>query len=442
MIKNEWLNQLLKKLNITALNEMQEAVLSELETHPSMIIEAPTGSGKSLAFLAGTLPLMDVEKKQLQGLILVPTRELAIQLESVVRQGGLGIKVHAFYGGYAGQEDRKRLEHMPSLLIGTPGRIASLIDRGHLSLEHLKFLIIDEYDKMLELGFEEEMKFIRTSFTHHLKRLILTSATHLSSIPSYLSEVPVKSLVFETETNAALKKFALITTANDRENQLIELLKLSGKQHAIIFCTYKEDIIQLCEDLSYEGLNALPFHGDMEQFEREESLIQFRTGSSRILVASDLAARGLDIPSLDLVIHYQLPLSATSDTHRNGRTARMNAKGSCLYLAGHQKEIPDFLDDLDWTTSLPAGEPPFENEVVPCEMATLRFSAGRQNKISKGDVVGFMTKDAGIPGDALGLITLRPKSTYIGVQRQYMKPLLKKFKTARIKKSTVKIRSL
>jgi superfamily II DNA/RNA helicase len=442
MKSNDWIEHLLGKLQIPALNAMQVAVLEELESNSALAVEAPTGSGKSLAFLAGTLPLIDPDKQILQGLILVPTRELAIQIETVVRQAGLGIKAHAFYGGYAGQEDRKRLAHMPSLLIGTPGRIASLIEREHLNLNHLSFLVIDEYDKMLEFGFESEMKFIRTSFQQELKRIILTSATSINEIPAYYSQVPFKKISFEKPENNGLTTWGLLIGEKDKNDCIVELLKQTGEQNVIVFCSYKEDIYGLMHLLYKADVHAVPFHGDMEQAAREESLIQFRTGSSRFLIASDLAARGLDIPALDLVIHYQLPISETSNTHRNGRTARMNTKGNCLYLARDKNEIPDFLNEVNWQYSLPESGHPFTKKTKPFEMTTLKITAGRQQKISKGDIVGFMTKMAGIPMNALGLITLGKKHAYIGIQESYVSNFMKKFKSARIKKTTVKIRPL
>ena len=442
MNSNEWLSHLLAKLQISKLNPMQVKVLKHLESHTSLAVEAPTGSGKTLAFLAGSLPLIDSDKQILQGLILVPTRELALQIESIVRQAGLGIKAHAFYGGYAGQEDRKRLAHMPSLIIGTPGRIASLIEQGHLQLDDLKFLVIDEYDKMLEFGFEAEMKFIRSSFQQELTRMILTSATSISEIPDYYSHLPFKKLSFEKPDSTSLTTWGLLIGEDDKNDWVIQLLNQTGEQNVIVFCSYKEDIYGLMHQLYKANIHAVPFHGDMEQAAREESLIQFRTGSSRFLIASDLAARGLDIPALDLVIHYQLPISETSNTHRNGRTARMNAKGNCLYLARDKNETPDFLDQINWQKSLPEKGHPFTKNRIPCDMVTIKITGGRQQKISKGDIVGFMTKMAGIPMDALGLITLGKKHAYIGLKEEYLTDFTKKFNTARIKKTTVKIRPL
>ena len=437
MMETDLIPQLLKKMNIDALNPMQEQVIEKGGNYKTLILESPTGSGKSLAFLLAILPLIDATEKKLQGLILVPTRELAIQLEGVIQQCGLGLKVHAFYGGYSGQEDQRRLKHTPSLLIGTPGRISSLIEQEHLKAPDLKALVLDEYDKMLELGFEEEMIYILDQLPQDINRQVLTSATHLEKLPPFISRDGLEVLQLEGQEQR-LTKFAL-RCQDDKASCISDLLHLSGRQNIIVFCSFKEDVNALCERLGSEGLEALPFHGDMEQIHREESLIQFRHESSRILIASDLAARGLDVPELDLVIHYQLPLSENSDTHRNGRTARMNAKGAVVYLAGKNDKIPTFLNDLNWQKELRGLDQPFNTRVEDCQMGTVRIAAGRKDKISKGDIVGFFTKVAQIPGNAIGAITLRPKATYIAIDRKYLPNLAKQYGSLKIKKKAARL---
>ncbi|MGB1103403.1 MAG: DEAD/DEAH box helicase [Crocinitomicaceae bacterium] len=440
-MQNNLITRIQTKLKIGKLNTMQNDVLAAEGDYKTVIIESPTGTGKSLAFLLSILPLIDGDKQKLQALILVPTRELAVQIENIIKQCALGLKIHAFYGGYSGQEDQKRLKHTPSILIGTPGRISALVDQGHVELHDLEAIVLDEYDKILELGFEQEMMSILDQLPDAIQRQVLTSATQLEKIPPYIDKGSLKVLRYESKVEK-LVKYALLSTSRDKVAYLRKLILNSGDKRMIVFCSYKEDVDKICDRLQSGGIPAVPFHGDMEQKYREESLIQFRNGSSRIMVASDLAARGLDVPNLNLVIHYQLPLSEKSETHRNGRTARMKTDGAAVYIKDENEDIPEFIQDLEFKPIDTIENTPFDKVMAPCDLVTLHLNVGRNEKISKGDVLGFLTKVAGIPGKSVGMIHLSPRSTYVALKKKHAEDIINRHQKVRIKKKQAKLQSL
>ena len=338
--------ELLAKLSITALNEMQEEVVLAIASVANTILLSPTGTGKTVAFLLPTLQGLDPDCEKVQLLILVPSRELAIQIEQVIRQMGSGYKANAIYGGRPISKDKIDLAHTPSILIGTPGRVADHMRRDTFETSSIKTLVLDEFDKSLEVGFEVQMREI----LEHLKAVekrILTSATQDIDIPDF---VGIKNEVVINYLNTKTTALSIQIVKSKEKNKLqalVDLLYHIGNEPGIIFCNFKNTINYVSDFLTQHHIPHGHFYGGMEQIDRERALIKFRNGTHQIIIATDLAARGLDIPELNFIIHYQLPLKLEEFTHRNGRTARMNASGTAYVLKWIEEPLPEFINCTD-----------------------------------------------------------------------------------------------
>ena len=316
----------MRKLGIAALNPMQEATLHAIHAGSEVVLLSPTGTGKTLAFLLPLVAELNPAIAEVQALIVVPSRELAIQLEQVAREMGSGYKATAVYGGRSGTRERMELEHRPAILIGTPGRLADHIRREAFSLEAINTLVLDEFDKSLEIGFENEMRELVEALPEGTKK-VLTSATEGVAIPAFVGLRNPTRLSYLEQGSSKLAIKSLPSPSKDKLHTLVEALAQLAHRPGIVFCNFKDSIQRVSQFLSDHRVAHGCFHGGMEQQDRERTLIQFRNGTHRILVATDLAARGLDIPELGFIIHYHLPLKEHEFTHRNGRTARMH---SCL----------------------------------------------------------------------------------------------------------------
>lgn len=434
------ISEILQKLNISALNEMQEISIPQIKANANTVLLAPTGSGKTLTFLLPLIESLNEDIDEVQALILVPTRELAIQIETVARTMGSGFKVNAAYGGRSIQKDKAELSHVPAILIGTPGRIADHFRQERLNTEQIKTIVLDEFDKSLQVGFEVEMKEI-LSLLPNIEKRILTSATQNLAIPKFIGMVDAKRLEFlkdASETKLTIKK--VLSETKDKLEALKGLLNHLGNEQGIIFCNFK-DTIQFVSDFLYENdIDHGIFHGGMEQRDREEALIMFRNGTVDILLATDLAARGIDIPEMNFIIHYQLPHSLEEFTHRNGRTARVNAKGTAYVLHFKEEELKEFIPNIP-TAEIPAplvsGGP--GNTRSKPYWETLFITGGRKDKISKGDVAGLFFKEGGLKKDQLGVIELKQNGTYVAVPASIAESIADKLNNSRLKKKKVRI---
>lgn len=339
--------EILQKFGIASLNPMQEAALEAIPKQSEIILLSPTGTGKTLAFLLPLTDLLDPEVDKIQALILVPSRELALQIEQVAREMGSGFKINAVYGGRAASKDKLDLQHPPALLIGTPGRIADHIRRENMETDAIQFLILDEFDKSLEVGFEKEMKAIVRALPN-LEKKILTSATPKVEIPSFLQLKKPLELNYLLEDKLPNLDLRLLwSNKADKLDSLKSLLRHIGSGRGIIFCNYKDTIQFVSEHLNQENIEHICYFGGLEQRERERALIQFRNGTYRLMVATDLAARGIDVPALDFIIHYQLPFKKEEFIHRNGRTARINAGGIAYLIHFNKKMLPEYLEPIE-----------------------------------------------------------------------------------------------
>jgi superfamily II DNA/RNA helicase len=424
--------QAMSKLGITHLNPMQEAAHQAITEQNEIVLLSPTGSGKTVAFLLPLLERIDAQVEAVQLLVLAPSRELAIQIETVLRQMATGIKVNAFYGGQHFTKDKLNLKHIPAVLIGTPGRIADHIRRESFSLSKTRLLVIDEYDKSLEIGFEKEMKFI-TQKLKACKKKILTSATDGISLPGFLEMENATRLDFLHTQKDSITIKHILSPDKDKLPTLIKTLKHLGDQLALVFCNYKDSINRISERLEEEGIPHGRYYGTMEQKDRERALIKFRNGTHRLLITTDLAARGLDIPEIKNIIHYHLPFREEEFVHRNGRTARMNATGTVYVLQWAEEELKPYLQDTE-AEILSESQP-----LAETEWTTLFISGGRKDKISKGDIVGLFIKEGGLSKEELGLIELKQDCAFVAVKSKFSAQLCTQLNNSKIKKRKVRI---
>lgn len=430
-IKNQ--QDILAKLNIHVLNPMQEEAVSVIETTTNTILLSPTGTGKTLAFLLPLLDALDPESQEVQALILVPSRELAIQIEQVVRSMGSGYKVNAVYGGRPMSKDKIEIKHTPAILIGTPGRILDHFSNDRFSKTGIKTLVLDEFDKSLEVGFEGEMKAIISQIPNINKR-ILTSATQGVKIPGFVRlENPhiINYLKEKTVSQLAIK--TVVSPSKNKLETLLELIQHIGNEQGIIFCNLRESIEQVSAYLGRNKISHACFSGSMEQKERERALIKFRNGSSQILIATDLAARGIDIPEMKYIIHYELPRHEEEFIHRNGRTARVNSKGTAYVLKWEKEALPEFIKKVKGVNI--STKAPFK----PQFWETLFISGGRKDKISKGDIAGLFFKQGEITKDQLGTIELKQDCAFVAVPLAIADELVEKLNNSRLKKKKVRV---
>lgn len=425
----------LRKLNIAALNQMQEASLQAATTGKDIVLIAPTGSGKTLAFLLPLLSSLKTGVRGVQALILVPSRELALQIEQVFKQMGTAFKVNCCYGGHAVRVEKNNLAHPPAVLIGTPGRIAYHLDNQNFDESFIQTLILDEFDKSLEFGFESDMSYIIGSLLS-LKQRILTSATKMEEIPAFVKiNAPVEidfSKNIEARPDLKLKK--ITAPAADKLDYLFRLLSKIGDKNTLVFCNHRETVDRISDLLFENGLGHDVFHGGMEQFDREKALLKFRNGSHRILITTDLAARGLDIPEVEHIVHYQLPYAQDAYIHRNGRTARMHAKGTAYVILTNEENYKYLPDDIEEEVLSAHYKLPEVSDWI-----TLYLAHGKKDKINKIDIVGLFLQKGNLSKEDLGLIEVKDTTSYVAVKRSKVEKLLKALNGEKIKGKKLKL---
>jgi len=425
----------LKRLNISALNEMQNASIKSVKTGNDVLLIAPTGSGKTLAFLLPLIGNLKADVKGVQALILVPSRELALQIEQVFKQMGTPLKVNCCYGGHAVRIEKNNLAHPPAVLIGTPGRIAYHLDHQNFDESFVETLILDEFDKSLEFGFEADMSYIIGAL-RSLKQRILTSATKMEEIPPFVKINKPIAIDFSNNIQAKpdLKLKKVMAPAADKLEVLFKLLSKIGNRNTLVFCNHRETVDRISDLLFEHGLGHDVFHGGMEQIDREKSLLKFRNGSHKILITTDLAARGLDIPEVEHIVHYQLPYNEDAYIHRNGRTARMHAKGTAyvvLTAEEHYKYLPEAIEEeiLSEQYDLPEQS----------DWQTLYLAHGKKDKINKIDIVGLFLQKGNLHKDDLGLIEVKDTTSYVAIKRNKVEKLLKTLQGQKIKGKKLKL---
>lgn len=427
---------ILSRLNIAALNEMQQGMMEAVPQSENVILLSPTGSGKTLGFLIPVAALIQPDMTGVQALIVVPSRELAIQIESVFRQMSTGYKVNSCYGGHSVRTEENNFSHPPAVLVGTPGRIGHHIRAQNIDLSSVNTLVMDEFDKSLELGFQEDIAFI-VSELPALRRKVLTSATALERIPPFLKIQQPRVLDFthgKTSTSVLALKAVHVPEELTRPEGLAFLLSKLGGESSIIFCNHRDAVKRVSVQLRSMNIAHGIYHGEMEQPDREKALIMLRNGSTNILVTTDLASRGLDIPEIRHIIHYQLPVTAEAFTHRNGRTARMHADGTAYLLLESKDHIPAFVAGAVEEEALPDHFTPLPEP----EWKTLYIAAGKKDKINKTDIVGLLLQKGGLQKDEVGRIEVLDKAAYVAVSSAKISKTLRAISEHKIKGKKVR----
>lgn len=430
------LTPILQNLGIESLNEMQQASLEANTKNNDVILLSATGSGKTLAFLLPLLERLDPSKAGVQALVIVPSRELAMQIDDVFRKMQTGYKVTLCYGGHKRETEENNLKQAPALIIGTAGRLADHIRRNNFNPDSITSLVLDEFDKSLELGFTEEMSFIIGSLKHIEKR-ILTSATYAVPIPAFINLQGAVTLNFLPEGEPEGKMLEIkkiISPEKDKIDTLFKLVCYLGNRSTVVFCNHRVAVERTSNLLSEKGVLNVFYHGGMEQQERDAALCKFRNGTSNILVTTDLASRGLDIPNIRYIIHYHLPDTEEVFTHRNGRTARMDASGTAILILSPEEKLPDYIGDIpaiEITGEYPIPEKP--------KWSTLFIAAGKKDKVNKIDIVGFLSKKGELKKEDIGIIEVKDFFSFVAVRKVKVGHVLNLIRNERIKNKKVKI---
>ena len=429
------LQPIYEKLQIQEMNQMQKSTFQSSENEQDIILLSPTGSGKTLAFLFPVLRNLQKDISGIQAIILVPARELALQIEQVFKNMGTDFKVTICYGGHDKKIEINNLTEAPAVLIGTPGRIAYHLKNNNFEPKTIKTLVLDEFDKALELGFEEDMNFIINSLKNISQRF-LTSATAMDNIPKFVGLDNEKTINFlklgEAKPNIQLKK--VMTIPEEKLETLFKLICKIGNKRTLIFCNHRDAVDRISELLREKGIDRETFHGGMEQDERERALLKFRNDSTRILITTDLASRGLDIPEVESIVHYQLPPKEDAFIHRNGRTARMHAKGFAYLIMTEEENFP-------FIKSNTPEENISENYRIPAKtpFQTIYISAGKKDKVNKVDIVGYLIKKGELSKEDVGIIEVKDTTSYVAVARNKVKDVLKKLANEKLKGKKIKM---
>jgi superfamily II DNA/RNA helicase len=435
LLNSEVIAEMLSRLRIEELNQLQSEALETAGQDGDFILLADTGSGKTLAFLLPVLASIDGDAPGTQALIIVPSRELALQIEQVFKTMGTGLKITCCYGGHLRETEENNLIEAPALIVGTPGRLADHIRRSNIHTRTIKTLVLDEFDKSLELGFQDEMSFIIGSLPS-LNRRILTSATAATEIPEFVGLRSARTLDFLTgEKTERLTLQQVLSPDKDKLETLFRLICRLGARSTVIFCNHRESVERVSAWLKEKGILNVFYHGALEQPERDSALAKFRNGSSNFLVTTDLAARGLDVPNIRYIIHYHLPATEDVYTHRNGRTARMDASGTAIFILSPEESLPAYLPEQPEKIDLPA------TATIPDKpkWTTLFISAGKKDKVNKIDVVGFFTNRGQLKKEDIGLIEVKDFFCFVAIRKSSVPHTLQLIKDQRLKNKKVKI---
>lgn len=438
MKEQEILSLINERLGISDLNDLQKSVLKNLKISSSAIIYSPTGSGKTLAFSVTLLKaLKNFDTEKLQAVIIAPSRELVIQISDVIRPIAPDYKVTSLYGGHNVADEKNSLQNVPSIIVGTPGRLLDHANRGNIDLTNVRQQILDEFDKCLEMGFEEEMRKLLKKMPN-LSRKILTSATILNEIPEFVYLSDYVTLDFLESAENPSERTTVWQVKSEEKDKLAALRTLlysipQGK--TIIFANYRDAVSRIYQNLKDNQISAGIYHGALEQMDREKAIAMFNNESYPILVSTDLGSRGLDIKEVKNIIHYHLPVSQESYTHRNGRTARVDKTGEVYILTHQDEQLPDFVT-IDKTFNLPEK---CKQKAIVNRNSTLYFKAGKKEKISKADIVGFIANNSQIAPNEIGVINVYDHYALVAVPKQKAKTAVSQLLKAKIKGKKIRI---
>ena len=436
-MKQEQIEQALKSLKIEKLNPMQEASLRANAQGKDVVLLSPTGSGKTLAFLLPLLQELKPEENTIQSLVLVPSRELALQIESVFKAMNTGFKTCCCYGGHPISDEKKSiLGNHPAIIIGTPGRINDHLGKGNFIPDTIHTLVIDEFDKSLEYGFQDEMSDIIAQLPG-LKKRILLSATDAEEIPDFtgLNETLKLDFLVPEEDSVRLKLMKVLSPDKDKLETLFRLLCTMGSSSTIVFCNHRDAVERVSDYLASKGLYNEYFHGGMEQPDRERALYKFRNGSCHVFVSTDLASRGLDIPEIENIIHYHIPINEDAFTHRNGRTARWDAEGTSYIILNEDESLPIYVTEEPEIFDLPAK---IARPAQPL-WVTLYIGKGKKDKVNKIDIVGFLYKKGKLAKEDVGQIDVKEHFAFVAIRRSKLNQTLNLIQGEKIKGMKMKI---
>ena len=434
------IQKILSKLRITELNEMQQHAVEAITGFDGdVVLLSPTGSGKTLAYLLPLVQLIEKEEPTANSqwptaLVVTPGRELALQSHQVLQDMKCGIRSTACYGGRAAMDEHRVLKEVhPHIVFGTPGRLNDHLDKENISRYQIRYLIIDEFDKCLEMGFHNEMQKLIKGLPG-LQRRILLSATNAEQIPQFVNMAKKGTLIDflpeEEQTSDRITLYEVHSPQKDKLETLKQLLLSFGNESSIVFLNYRDAVERVNEYLQEQGFTTSCFHGGLEQQQREAALYRFSNGSANILVSTDLASRGLDIPDIQNIIHYHLPESEEGYIHRVGRTARWDAKGRSFFILNGQESIPDYVEGNITEYDIPLTS---SSSPLSPKMGTLYIGKGKKDKISKGDIVGFLCKNSDLKADEIGRIDVKDRYAYVAIQREKLKQVIHAVQGQKIK---------
>jgi superfamily II DNA/RNA helicase len=435
LLNTEVIAMMLSHLRIEGLNELQSDALETAQQEGDLLLLSDTGSGKTLAFLLPILAFLDEKEKGTQALIIVPSRELALQIEQVFKTMGTGFKITCCYGGHLRETEENNLKEAPALIVGTPGRLADHIRRNNIQTGEIRTLVLDEFDKSLELGFQDEMSFIIGSL-RSLNKRILTSATAATEIPEFVGLNSVQTLDFLSgKKTERLVIQQVYSPDKDKIETLFRLICRIGDRSAVVFCNHRESVERVSALLREKGIVNVFYHGALEQPERDSALAKFRNGSSQILVTTDLASRGLDVPNIRYIIHYHLPATPEVFTHRNGRTARMDASGTAILILSPEESLPAYIQERPEPLEIPTAT------TLPTKpkWTTLFVSVGKKDKVNKVDVVGFFTNKGQLKKEDIGLIEVKDFFSFVAIRKSNVSHTLQLIKNEKLKNKKVRI---
>lgn len=442
----------LASLGYTEMTPIQAQALPPILANKDVIARAKTGSGKTATFALGLLNKLDVKRFRVQTLVLCPTRELADQVAVEIRKLARGIhniKVLTLCGGMAFGPQVGSLEHGAHIIVGTPGRIEEHLRKANLNLDNLTTLVLDEADRMLDMGFQQALDDI-VSYMPEQRQTVLFSATYPTKIEKTAQRIMQSPVTIEVQDSH--NKESILQTLYQVENNQsrVEAIRLLLQAHqpetTLIFCNTKIDTDRVANELRAVGYAALALHGDLEQKQRDQTLVCFANRSASVLVATDVAARGLDIESLDLVINYQIASELEVHTHRIGRTGRAGAQGIACSLYTHRENhkvglLEDYLDEKFERNNLP-DTALLDQPVFYPPMVTLHIGGGKKQKLRAGDIVGALTGVDGIPGAAIGRIQVGDNWSYVAVANEHGKTAFNKLNEGKLKGRSFKVRRL
>ncbi len=438
-------------LGYTDMTPVQAQALPPVLAGRDVIAQAPTGSGKTATFGLGLLHRVDATAVRTQALVLCPTRELADQVGNQLRRLAFGIpnlKVSVLCGGIPLGPQLASLAHAPHVVVGTPGRIQELAKDGALQLGGVGVLVLDEADRMLDMGFEEAIRDIVKRVPKDRQGLLF-SATFpdpIRTLATAMLRDPVEVSIDEASRASTITQHFFEVEPARRMPLLAALLLRYRPDSCVVFCNMRRDADEVAGSLRHHGFDALALHGDMEQRDRDEVLVRFANRSCNVLVASDVAARGLDVDDIGAVVNYELPTDVDTYLHRIGRTGRAGRDGLALSLCTPRelpraRAIEQRLDTpLRWEKLLPLSGK--AQGVPPAPMVTLRIDAGRGDKLRPGDIVGALTGEAGLPGDAIGKIGIFATRSYVAIARRHARQALEKLRAGKIKGRKFRVQQL